>query len=623
MKFRTTALLLFIVAGAIAYIAWVERAQQSTTERSKSAHLLATVNPDEVYEIKIEDATGVSRIRRENGVWNVVIPYKDRADQEYAEAVINFINHLEIRTNIASADEITGLDAFGASAKTITLKKDKNTNLVLVTLGKPAGFKDTVYAKNLNAKNPSEILVVHSDQFDLLARPPSEYRDPRLIPFSAGDITKLGIRNQSGEIELERTAGVGEDKIQWWLTKPLSARADNKIVAEKIAALTSIRVKSRATGVSGSTSPPVFDQLSTRITVWRDNDEKDPVKIAFLITGEGDDRTLLAKVSGRKHVFEAQASVLDSLTLKPNDLRDDTLAAIDEKRVNTLLIQSAADPEVPLFKVGGHWSLIRNGQREEADGARIARLISELNDNRILEFTDDAATDLAPYGLANPFVEITFSSARMEVRDDVGTFPITPENSTTLRLGQGPKNRIHANFAGEPFVYTISPTILNAVPTHPIKWKSRRIADFSLIDLRKITLTQGVLPPFVLSVDISRNTWKATRPGVDLTAQLDLGKALDYAENLTVFHADDWITDRAGPLEVLAKSPSLRIDIEVETIDFENAGKKKSETITLRFAPTAPGELGRFYYGARDGDPEVFLVSRETYQSLLISVLKD
>gem|GEM_PF-5137612 len=618
MKLPTTLALTAATAGAGIYIYLVEQHTTSTTQVAATAHLIASAAPGDINEIKIEDTNGITRIKRGGdppGIWNITRPFKDRANQGFADDLVDLLTNLQLKETIVERHDIQGSAPFGISSKTVTLKKDKDTNLIELVIGKPAPFKNSVYARNLLADDPERIFVVQSEKIGLLDRLAAEVRHPNLFPFGADKIVRIRIGNGDGDSEIELSRTDTQESAQWWLTKPLNTRADNTTVSTIVHALTS----ARATADPDNTNIGTGTQ-ATRATAWSE-DGGDPSTVKLLTSGTGNTIKVLAKITGRRPVFSVPGDVLEAITITPNDVRDDKLASVDTSAVNTLFIKSQANPDVLMFKNGQRWWLVNNNRQEEANAGQIDAMVKTLNSHQILEFTSDAVSDFTPYGLDKPFLTLTFSRAEMTSEDGIARFPITPENSITLRLGQA-GSRLYANFGGQPFVYTIDPVLLSSIPTETVRWRSLRLVAFSIFDLRKITITEGSKPPSTLTYGYTDSSWTFTRPGIDLTPALITPRAEVLSALLSTFHAESWLS-RPGDALQLLRTPSLRIDIEIERQNYDT-GTPEPQTLTLLFSPTVAGrDETLFYYGTLAGNPEVFLISRETYQFLTSSLVRE
>lgn len=636
MKLSTTIFLLVAVLAAAAYIYFVERHGPTTDDLSATAHLLVTLEPETITGIEITNGSSTTRLRwtekqstspapeTPQGTWTVTEPFEDRADQAFANNLIGLVADLRIHERIAGAHLLQGTDPFDATAREITLKSASENVAAKLLIGKPAPFKNSAYAKNLYpGDDAGAIYVVSSESLPLLMRPVAEVRDPKIFPFPLSQITRLRVHNPQGQLEVARVDA--SETAQWWLTKPLKTRADNGIVNDTIATFTSTSITAVPENTTGTSAASVsFDEPVATVTAWV-SDQAPAVTVKFAGTGTAQKPVLFAKIDGRTPVFEVPATLLGSLTLVPNDLRDDTLAAIDPNAVKSIVMKSPDYPDgYPLYRKGQAWWLYRNGQNELANSTRVNDLVKSLNESRILEFTDDAAADLAPYGLDSPFRQLTFSSAEVSVSaDGTGNLPVTSDNSVTLRFGKGDRNRIYANFEGQPFVYTVDPNLLNVLHGAPLEWRTLLVTGFNAaFELRSLTFNEGALPPIVLTRDPTDLSWTATRPGVDLTADIDQSKAAILAENLGGFYAADWLPDRGEILTQLAEDASLQIDIALERTD-PKTGEPTPQSITLRFAPAGAGAISGYYYGTRLGFPEVFIITKEDYQTLTASLLKD
>ena len=246
----------------------------------------------------------------------------------------------------------------------------------------------------------------------------------------------------------------------------------------------------------------------------------------------------------------------------------------------------------------------------EANPDRITALVETVNSTPILDFANDAPTDLAPYGLVDPTATLSFISI---------TDPATPgaTTSSTLLLGRGrdAPNKLFATFTDRPFVYEVDPSLLAALPTDPIAFRSTLLTSIDYFNLKSITIAEGAAPPFSLVLNPTTFRWIASRPGIDLTERLDQSRANLIAAALSTFYADRWLTRRSEALERLENFPSLVVTITL-------TGDKPP--VVLSFAtPSDTATNPEFYIGTRTGLPEVFLINKTTYSALTTSLLED
>ena len=247
--------------------------------------------------------------------------------------------------------------------------------------------------------------------------------------------------------------------------------------------------------------------------------------------------------------------------------------------------------------------LTRFGKTEPANPERVLSLINEMNAALVREFSADVANNLDPYGLQQPFLEVEWR---------------VKEKSTLLKFGQGKDNGVFCQYDHEPFIYRINPLLLGALPTDSLKWAALNILSVSTLTVKRIILTEGATPPVNLLYDAELATWSGELAGKDITAQIDRNKANSLLNRLSNFSAETWVSDRTAGYEAL-KNPSLTIQILATDPLRPDAAPRPR---LLSFAPTTPGRLTTSFYGRLDDNPDIFLISRDTYRELVMPVMK-
>jgi hypothetical protein len=126
--------------------------------------------------------------------------------------------------------------------------------------------------------------------------------------------------------------------------------------------------------------------------------------------------------------------------------------------------------------------------------------------------------------------------------------------------------------------------------------------------------------PTVLKYKDEDDSWEARRDNKDITAELDPARArylLDQIEGLKVSR---WLApDDAEALAAL-KNPSLTLTVTEWKLD-DQAERQGVIDRCVRFAPAGGANPG-FVYGALEGDPNPFLLDRETYQKIAIELFE-
>ncbi len=610
MRTSTTLILAALVGAVGAFIYYAERHAPSTSEIAANAHLLATASPEETVEIQLRDATGRTELRRENPQksWRIVRPFRDRADPDAASALFSLATTLEVVERLDSSYEVQGIDPFDTASREIILENQSGDPLVHVQIGKPAALTDTVYARDLLSGSDT-IAIVRSPHLSVLSKSTTSFRDPRLLDVASTDVTTLRIRTASGGLTLDRLSpSSGSTKAIWQITEPLDTTAEPGTVDAIVKALTSARVKAHtATGEGSAIVPASFDEPTATVTVVSGTIDKTTIKLLEVAPG-----TVLATTSERRPViFEVSPSILSAVLARPQEIRSITLAIIDPELLIGLDYTLANNLPIKLRRTAtSAWQYGTAKNPISANSDRIIDLVETVNTTPILDFANDAPTDLAPYGLTNPAATLSFISIP-NPRDP----SITTTSTLLLGRGRDTPNKLFATFTDRPFVYQIGPSLLAALPTDSIAFHSTQVTGISAFDLQSITIAEGAAPPFSLVRNPTTFRWSASRPGIDLTPRLDQTRANLIAAALSTFYADRWLTRRSDALDRLSSNPSL-----IVTITLSN----NEPPVVLSFAPPSDSASNpEFYIGTRQGLPEVFLINKTTYSALTTSLLEE
>ena len=190
---------------------------------------------------------------------------------------------------------------------------------------------------------------------------------------------------------------------------------------------------------------------------------------------------------------------------------------------------------------------------------------------------------------------------------------------TELQFGQDAQGNVFAKYDGEPIIYRVGASVLQAVPRDNVRWKALNPVRFSQFALVRITISVGTNPPVILDHHPINATWKGSRAGEDLTSLIDQVKADHLVDKLGGLIVQDWVQDRTDGTKAM-QNPAVTIQTTLLT----EPGNLKSPTkvVTINFAPTVEGTDSALYYGRVDIGPDIFLITRDGLYALLASVLK-
>jgi hypothetical protein len=600
MKTSSTIALLAIVGGLLIFVAVYERNLPSTAEKVEREVRPHAFAPETADAIQITNNDSTLEVVREGGTWVVQEPYQDRANPEVVQTLLNGLLRLEWRETLARKDQDksdykrTGL---GSSSATEVKVRGKGELLAHCRFGNKAPYEDSVYVSqpSVRIKDDKDLLHVAKTTLPaLLAKPPEEWRDSKLLRLKAESVHRFVLAAGTGAIEFTRSSGQ-----PWQLVKPLQIPASDDRVNAILAAMLNMEVRLNPTPESSpQTSTPALPPMKVTLEAAG---LADPVVITMQPVESGQEVPVVA--SNREGSFLASAKLGDFWRLQPNHLRDQQLARIPVSEVTAVRLRSLALPEVVLDKTGESWVLSRFGKKEPGNAARIQALLDGLNAAQVREFVSDSATtNLELFGLEKPFLEIEWR---------IGA------KARILQFGKAEQGVVNAKFKSEPGIVRINPLMLSIAPPETLKWRGGRVFSANLFSVRRIIIAEGVSPPLTLNYDPGDASWGGTIAGQDISPKIDRALANRLLNQLVNFDAAEWSTDRTAAIEAL-KNPSLTVQILAE--DLENPGAPPVAT-TLTFAPTQPGKKTAIFYGRLNDEPDTFLVTREVYEGLVAPLL--
>ena len=194
--------------------------------------------------------------------------------------------------------------------------------------------------------------------------------------------------------------------------------------------------------------------------------------------------------SNRKQKAEAAKPATDTTT-KILTIPEDQIKEVTLKKTGaeTTVLQKGAD---------GKWQITApKPQRADQDTAKsLVSSLATLNADKVVE---DKATDLSPYGLNAPTLDVTVTkkdgkSQDLLVGDD------TPTGGGT-----------YAKLAGDPHVYTIASYVKTSIDKTPNDLRDKRLLTFDQDKLTRVDLQPAKGEPIEFGKN-NQNDWQILKP---------------------------------------------------------------------------------------------------------------
>ncbi len=591
---------------------------------------------DQVSQITLTNSDeNVASFKIDGHQWTATAPWEDRADTLYIRTLFQFAASLEVMEVIPRK----GLDLKGFGLRDghiqITMRDRKGKAVCDFLIGRPTAWKipsedqksttPTIFVRFADKKlkdniyicadkSPLKIHSLFNNQF-------SRFRDHRPFYFSPKFIDKLRIQNTEGEVVVSRK----DLKSGWGISKPLELRVDPTALAtlfSDLTRLTALKLESRA-----SVTLPTGEDDTAQAREISIHFAGAPTDTTLRIypPAKEDDTVVLATVSDRPDaVFHlpltaataiAGTASLSQLQTGVNDLRSKTMTHLNGPQLKTIILRPEGRSPVMLQRTKSTtWRVLRRKGWEEANQEALINLMLAVTRDKVQKFITDAATDLKPYGLDHPFLQIGFLSFN--------------DQGMRIAFGRDAKSEnIYAHIVGRPNIWQISNATIGKIAHNSWQWRTSHVWHLPKQDILKITTQQKDKPSIELGYEHFAAKWTAKRDGVDSTAAINPNRANKLLGALESLETKSWIGPMHKQATAALKDPDTVISVTIGRVN--NQGQNLLPIVkTLKIAHTQ-GKL--IYFAKVDTVPKgpeteneysYFLLNPETIQKLYVDLFE-
>ncbi|MDB4332921.1 DUF4340 domain-containing protein [Akkermansiaceae bacterium] len=406
-------------------------------------------DPKEVGRIEILGADGTQGVLEKiGGAWVVKKPWEDIADPSVALGIINFAGNLVIE-DVIDRDEVDDLAEFGLSSSKIELQLyDKGgTPLCHFNLGNNTAWRSLVPDEDDGPSLYGTTEKERTSSFPTVVIWPAE-REQRDYLYVCGDIANPAIRVEgikkyfenglrrlrnhnvfyrppayAAEISLNDGSAeivVARDRLSknspWHVTKPYELAANPDAVKELVAILTNLRATAVLDESSEALADPLPENLAQTIKVkfFLPDGSVSSATSVYIYPPETDSSAMLSAIIGtgpnqkRSAILKLPRDELVKLPKNVNELRSRTLTSLEITQIQSLSISDAQGRDLKLsleydpHERAKRWHVKIGSYEGPANEEQVGILFKALFVDEILNFSDDAATDLPSYGLDQP-----------------------------------------------------------------------------------------------------------------------------------------------------------------------------------------------------------------------------
>ena len=479
MKWKSTWLLVLLVAALFAFITLVERRYwRPTSAGGEPLPRLASFKAAEVTNIQLRITNQlVLRVERPLGapLWQLTVPFHYPGHLHAIEWVLQELEQLGTHAFLSPAelkDAKRTLADYGLDLPQTTLTLQHNGQRTEIAFGSKTPTGDMIYAQ---VQNIPGVFVVSTEVFQRLPRTPNDWRDVALINLIGVPFNRLEVRAPGRGFALDSTTnGV------FVLSKPTPARADADRVVALLRNLMGAQVTKfvndspRADLEAYGLQPPELELAFATGT-------NDQLVVQFGKSPTNDASVVYARRLAQTNIVLVPRAVLDTLLVTHGELRDRRLLTFAPLAVDTIEVVGAENFTVRHL-TNGTWT-VGDTQPTLADPDLMREWLITL---ATLEGTveSDVVTDFKTlYHLAPParqyFLKATVTNASGGTSNRI---------LAQLDLGARQGDKAFARRPDEQSVYSLALTNVMRLPAVAWQLRDRRVWNFTTNQINRVTL---------------------------------------------------------------------------------------------------------------------------------------
>jgi hypothetical protein len=300
-----------------------------------------------------------------------------------------------------------------------------------------------------------------------------------------------------------------------------------------------------------------------------------------------------AKLQDNDQIFEIKAERLKDVFVPLETLRDPQLARFQTDDVKAVEVQEGGR-DLRFIKDKDNWR-IEKPKAFEAESSKITDLLSKLSGLQARD--QDVFDKMDPkFGLEKP--------ATIKLRLEEGKDKKSREIVFLLGKVDGDKKKLYAQVQGQQRVNAVEEDLDKLVKRPVLTYRNRRVLDLKEDDLARIDVHKGGT---TFALEQGKTSWRLAAP---VQADVDTFKADQLVREASRLEAAEFVTD-APKKEDLDKvygleKPALKIQF-----GFKDA-KKTAPSIMVGKKREGKDE----YYARLDSDPTIFVLKKDTFETL-------
>lgn len=407
-----------------------------------------------------------------------------------------------------------------------------------------------------------------------------EEKREKLFDLAGEDITAVTLTYPDRKLAVEKRDG------KWQLTEPMPAPGDQVMVQNMVNAIANFEVTKRLEDPATDLAPYGLDKPEVVIDV------------------QAGERVFASVRVGKKapigHSIYLQLADNPSVILAPErfrigvdkqmkDLRDKKFFVVEESEVQKIIFQRP-EQRLVMTKSNDTW-LIEEPISSAADPEVVTRFLSSVSGVQALDFPAETASDLSPYGLDAPRLQLS-----VLVGKDGEDKTLLFGNDTADMLA------VYTKFTAQPNVYTIADWAFVDLDKDLNDFRDKTVLPFEKDEVTRIDVRRAAGGAFTLQRGEDQS-WSLE----GAAGAVDKAKVEELLSNLDELEGYEIVTDPAAtPAAYALAEPKITVTLH------------GSEGVigTARVSSHQPDPASTEYTAVRQGEPTVYRIRQHLYEEL-------
>jgi hypothetical protein len=479
-----------LVLAAFYYVYEIQGGKRRQ-EATRQQELLVRLVADDVTGLTVQRATETITAVKHDGRWQLTAPLSAPGDERKYQELVRRL--AELRRLRVVEEQPAALEPFGLTTPSLEIRvglKDQTAPLVL-RLGDKNPTGSGYYTQ---VEGHAAVYLIDTAAKDVLDASLHDLRDKTVLAFETAEVQEVQVTPAAAApIVLQR-----QEKDQWQMTAPTSAKADNGQVQTLLQKLREVKVQAFAAESPTELEPYGLHAPALRLALTVGTDQT--VKTLLLGTLDADKKGVYAKRNEADNVLLLPQQFWDSLPKTATALRDKTILQYDREHVTRLELL-APDGEIVVTRTGPRQYKLEQPVATAGDGDTISSLLWDLKELKAKDFVADASEASGVYGLEPPRWRVTL----WEKSSDNA-----PETTHTLLFGAETPDGTYVQLAGRPTIFLVDSLEAQRLMGRTVfELRNKKLLAFETGAIQKIQLQY---PTSAFTLERHGDAWQVSAP---------------------------------------------------------------------------------------------------------------